>query len=101
MTLRAIIIGLLCAGLIGLATPYSDLVIEGSDMVDSHMPLGAITILVLLVLVVNTALRRVREQWALTRQELATIYIMTLVSAALPSNDALARLAPALAGAFY
>ena len=101
MTLRAIIIGLLSAGFLGLATPYSDLVVQGSDMVDSHMPLGPITLLVLLVLVVNTALRRVREEWALTRQELATIYIMTLVSAALPSNDALERLAPALAGAFY
>jgi len=101
MTLRAIIIGLIGASILGLATPYADLVIEGSDMVDSHMPIGAITLLVLLVLVVNTALRRVREQWALTRQELATVYIMTLVSAALPSNDALERLAPTLAGAFY
>jgi hypothetical protein len=101
MTLRAIIIGLLAAGVLGLATPYSDLVIQGSDIVDSHMPLGPITLLVVLVLVVNTALRRVRERWALTRQELATIYIMALVSAALPSNDGLERLAPALAGAFY
>jgi len=101
MTVRAIIIGLVAAGLLGLATPYSDLVIQGSDMVDSHMPLGPITLLVVLVLVVNTALRRVRAQWALTRQELATIYIMTLVSAALSSNDALEQLAPTIAGAFY
>jgi hypothetical protein len=101
MTVRAVIIGLLCAGLLGLATPYADLVIEGSDIVDSHMPLGAITLLVLLVLVVNTVLRRVKEPWAFTRQELATIYIMALVSAALPSNDALERLLPAIAGAYY
>jgi len=101
MTLRAVIIGLLAAGCLGLATPYADLVIQGSELVDSHMPLGPITLLVLLVLVINTVLRRLKEQWALTRQELATIYIMTLVSAALPSNDALERLAPALAGAFY
>jgi len=101
MTLRAIIIGTLSAGLLAFATPYSDLVIEGSNMVDSHMPLGPITLLVVLVLVVNTILRRVKGQWAFTRQELATIYIMTLVSAALPSNGALERLAPAIAGAFY
>jgi hypothetical protein len=101
MTFRAIIIGLLSAGLLGLATPYADLVIQGSDMVDSHMPLGPITLLMVLVLVVNTALRRVRQQWAFTRQELATIYIMTLASAALPSNDAFERLAPVIAGAFY
>ena len=101
MTLRAVILGLLGAGGLGLATPYCDLVIQGSDMVDSHLPLGPITLLVLLVLVVNTVLHRVRPASALTRQELATIYIMTLVSAALPSNDALGRLAPALAGALY
>ncbi len=94
MTWRAFIIGIL--GVLGLCllTPYNDYVVGNTYLTGSHYPVGVFFFLLVLILVVNVAVRLVRARWMLRRAELMLIFCMMLVSATVPASGLLRYLFP-------
>jgi len=101
MTVRATIVGLLCVAFLCLATPYTDLVMQGSRMVANHLPIGVLGIFLVMVLIVNSVFRVLAARWAFTRTELMVIFIMMLVASSIPSTGYIALVLPLLAGRTY
>jgi len=99
MTTRALIIGVAAVLLLGLGTPYSDLVMQGTWIGLTAFPISSFFVLLALVLVVNTILRKFRH--GLGAGELLFVYAMVLVAAGIPSFGLTALLIPYLAGPFY
>ena len=98
MTRRALVLGALCVVGISLATPYSDLVMRGTWVGLTALPISAVTLLALLVLA-NAPLRR--RGRGLASGELLVIFCMTLVSAGIASFGLTGLLIPYLAGPLY
>jgi len=99
MTARAVIIGLLAVLLIAVATPYSDLVMQGTWIGLTALPISSFFLLLVLVAVVNVVPRLFRA--GLSKPELLTIYCMMLVAAGIPSFGLTGLLIPYMAGPFY
>jgi hypothetical protein len=99
MTPRAIIIGLLAVLLIGLATPYSDLVMRGTWIGLTAFPISAFFLLLVLVTIVNVLPRRLGV--GLSTPELLVVYMMMLVAAGIPSFGLTGLLIPYMAGPLY
>src|SRR5438034_5117143 len=83
--LRAPVIGLIGVGTLCVLTIDSDLVLQGSWIAHNSLPIGALTLFLLLVVVGNRLAQRVRPAWALTRAEALLVYAMLLVAAGIPS----------------
>ncbi len=79
MTIRALIIGILLAAFIGLATYFNDWVIYQTHLVGNHLPIGVFGIVMLLLLVGNPILGVLRGRWRLRPAELAVIAALGLV----------------------
>lgn len=101
MTPRAVIFGLASIALLSVITPYTSLVLTGSQIAANHLPIGSLLFFLFLIAGVNTALGRMRRTWALTGRELLTVYVMMLVPAGVPGTAFLAYVLPTIAGAFY
>lgn len=99
MSRRALLIGLAAVVVIGLATPYSDLVMRGTWVGLTAFPINALFVLIAVVGVLNTLLRRLGK--GLTRGELLLIYSMSLVAGGIPSFGLTGLLIPYIAGPFY
>ncbi|MBI1930496.1 hypothetical protein HYR99_40410, partial [Candidatus Poribacteria bacterium] len=99
MTTRSIFVGILATIALAIATPISDLWIQGTWLAACHLPIGVLVILVLLQLALNPLLHRIGAPF--THAELVTIYAMTLVSAGIPSLGFAAYLIPVLAAPAY
>jgi hypothetical protein len=98
---RAIVVGLVLAAFMGLAIPWGDMVIKGSQMGVWNTNPGAIFLFFMLVAIVNTLLGLLHRRLALDAGELAVVYIMLLVANTLPARG-FAAYVPAIAtGAFY
>jgi hypothetical protein len=68
-----------------VATVYSDLVLRGSWIAHNALPIGALTLFLLLVTIGNRLAGRLRPAWMLTRAEALLVYAMLLVAAGIPS----------------
>ncbi len=99
MTPRAVIIGLLAVLLIAIATPYSDLVMQGTWIGLTAFPISSFFLLLVLVAVLNVLPRLFRM--GLEKSELLVIYCMMLVAAGVPSFGLTGLLIPFMAGPFY
>ena len=99
MTSRALIIGVVAVLLLGLATPYSDLVMRGTWIGLTAFPISSLFVLLVVVLGVNAVLRRAGR--GLAPSEMLFVYAMVLVAAGIPSFGLTALLVPFLAGPFY
>ncbi|HJN14796.1 MAG TPA: DUF6785 family protein, partial [Armatimonadota bacterium] len=99
MTTRALIIGTVAVLLLGIATPYADLVMKGTWVGLTSFPVSSLFVLLLLVLGVNVILKKVGR--GMRPGELVFVYAMVLVSAGIPSFGMTALLVPYLAGPFY
>ncbi len=98
MTRRAMLIGILAVILISITTPYSDLVMQGTWIGLTALPISAVFLLAILVFA-NEPLRRLGH--GLTQAELLIIFCMTLVSAGIPSFGFTGLLIPYMAGPLY
>ncbi len=99
MTPRAVAIGLLAVVLIAVATPYSDLVMQGTWIGLTAFPISAFFLLLIIAAVINVVPRRLGV--GLTTGELLVVYCMMLVSAGIPSFGLTGLLIPYMAGPFY
>jgi hypothetical protein len=86
MTWRAFIIGLLAVIGIAAITPYNDIVVGGTYLTGNHFPAGPFFILLVLVVVVNVVLKRLRRAWALKHVELMLVWCMMIVSSTVPGS---------------
>jgi hypothetical protein len=100
-TARALLIGLGCVIFLSVATPYTYLVMQGSEIAANHLPAGALVIFLLLMVPVNALLIRLRQRWALSRGELLVVYAMMLIASAIPARAFLAYVLTVPAGGFY
>jgi hypothetical protein len=101
VTLRAVLLGLVCTGMLSVATPYTNLVMAGSNLGVNFLPVGAVLFFLFLVAGLNTLLRRLRQAWALSGRELLVVYVMMLVSAVMPTLGFLEHVLPTIVGAYY
>ena len=99
MTPRAVIVGILAVLLIGLATPYSDLVMQGTWVGLTAFPISSFFILLILTTMLNVVPRKLGV--GLSTAELLVIYCMMLVAAGVPSFGLTGLLIPYMAGPFY
>ncbi|MCC7494146.1 MAG: hypothetical protein IT204_17435 [Fimbriimonadaceae bacterium] len=101
MTSRAVVLG--AVGVIALAVliPYSDLQLRGTWIAACHLPVGAFFLFLLLILVANPLVARLRRRWALQPGEVVGIYGMLLVGSGIPSFGLAAYLIPTLVGVGY
>lgn len=96
---RPLLLGaLLAAGLLAL-TPYNDYFVCGSYMANHHVPVAASFVLLLLCVVVNPLLRRLRRE--LSAVELTLVWTMMAVSSGLASAGLLRFLLPTVPALRY
>jgi Family of unknown function (DUF6785)/Domain of unknown function (DUF6784) len=98
---RALIVGVVLSVLCGLLIPYLDHYVQGTFVGGQHLPPGAVFALLVLVLVVNPALRLLSRKLPLTRAELLLIYAMLLVSTLVPGHGSESLFIPVSVSAFY
>ena len=101
MTLRAAIIGVTLVIIQTAITPYNDYYLQGTDISGNHFPLGAIFTLIVLTLGINPILKKARPKAGLTPEELITIWVMMVVSSAIPSKGMMGYLLPFLVAPLY
>lgn len=99
VTLRALLIGLCACVFISAAFPYENLIIKATRPANTALPYGAIYVFFLIVAIVNAVLGLFRAR--LSRSELTVIFVMILVSTAIPTWGLMAQLLPILSGASY
>ena len=99
MTRRAIAIGIVCVLLIAVATPYTDLVVQGTWLGLTSFPISAFFVLIVLAGALNVIPRAFGV--GLATAELLAIYSMALVAAGIPSFGLTGLLIPYMAGPFY
>ena len=100
MTIRALIAGAVCALLLGIGIPFSDLVMRGTWVGLTAFPISSFFIFALLATAGNGVLRRLRRR-PLDSAELLLIFSMMLVAAGVPSFGMTGLLIPYLAGPSY
>ncbi len=98
MTRRALLVGSAAVLLISIATPYSDLVMRGTWLGLTALPISAVFLLAVLV-VANAPLRR--EGRGLGSKEILTVFCMMLAAAGIASFGLTGLLIPYLAGPLY
>ena len=101
VTPRAVAVGMACSLILGIADPYSNMIIQGSYLGSNFTPIGVVFLFAVLVGIVNTLLRTWSPGHALTQGELAVVYIMSLIASAIPSYGLTEVLLPAMASMYY
>jgi hypothetical protein len=99
VTLRSVTTGLICTAFLAVATPVSDLLIQGTWIACCHLPIGVVFTFVVLVLGINVLLKKLGIPF--TQQELIVIYCIMLIPAGIPSLGLSAYLIPVLASPPY
>lgn len=81
MTIRAILMGFVGALLLGAGGQYASKYVPGMwGLVRGHLPVSVFGFLILLVLVINPLIGRIRSAWRLRGAELALMAAMMLVA---------------------
>ncbi len=85
ITLRSVVIGLVCVIFLCLITPYNDYYIRGTFAAGNHFPIGSFFLFTALTLIA-IGLRLLKSRWEFTGTELITIWCMMLVASGIPSS---------------
>ena len=98
---RALVVGLMGAVFLGVASTYNDMIIKGSGVATWNWTPGAIVVFFLLAGVLNTLVRFVHRPWGLSRGELAVAYFIILLANTLTGRGFSSQILPVLTGAEY
>ena len=101
VTPRAVLVGLGCSLILGVADPYANMIIKGSYLGSNFTPIGVVFLFAIIVGIINTLLRVANPRYALSPGELAVVYIMSLIASAIPSYGLTEVLLPAMASMYY
>lgn len=96
VSFRAVLIGLVSALFFCAVTPYNDFKIAATYIAGTQFPIGAIFVELLLVGIVNVALRKWAPKKAFRPGELLTIWTLILVASGLPSSGMMRYLIPGI-----
>ncbi len=99
LTLRSFVIGALLSLFISIAGPYANIFIQGSSPMLTGLPLIAVFLLFLLIFLVNAPLNKLGI--GLRKEELLIIFIMMLVSCAIPTMGMTGNLLGVITGLQY
>ena len=98
---RAMLIGAALSLGIGIALPYTNMVIKGAVMAHNHNTPAALFVLFLFVGIVHSATAAIKRSWGFSRGELATIYIMAMLATVIPTIGFSEYVLPIIAGFIY
>jgi len=101
MTWRAFIIGLIGVIALNLLTPVNDYALGNTFLTGNHFPVGVVSFLLVMTLVVNVAIKVVKARWAFRQAELMLIWCMMVVSATVPASGLMRYWFPAAAAGPY
>lgn len=101
LTVRAFIVGAMLSFFIGVAAPYGNMIPRGSYMALNISTPIALFLFFVLVGLVNVVLGLIHTRWALTRTELATIYMMMIIAATVPTKGFTEAWLPKITGPYY
>jgi hypothetical protein len=101
VTLRVVVLCLSLAVVFGYLLPVIDYKLYNTFLGATHLPPGAVGVLLILVGVVNPLLKLVSKKWAFTREESLTVYISCLFSSLVPGHGAETLIIPDLVAPFY
>jgi len=88
VTARVVVFSLILSVVFGYILPVVDLKFSNTFLGATHLPPGAVAVLLLLVLVVNPLLRLLSKRFAFSRNEVLTVYISCLFSSLVPGHGA-------------
>ena len=100
VTLRAVFIGIVCCLTISAGEPISVLVMQSSPMAADYSTGAALFLFFALTLIINP-LAKILTGGHLSPRELATVYIMMVIGAAIPSWGLVMNLIPLMGGFIY
>ncbi len=101
ITFRCIFIGALLSLFIGIAVPYSSMITKGTRVAHNFSAPAALFIFFILVAIINVILGALRRSFALSRAELATVYIMVMIATAIPTVGFSQYVLPIIIGLYY
>ena len=101
LTGRVILLCLGLAAFFGYFSPLIDHKLANTFMGATHLPPGAIAVILLLLVVVNPLLRLLSKRWAFHRNETLTVYISCLFSVLTPGHGAENFFIANVMGPFY
>lgn len=103
LTWRALLLGLVFTALTDLWIHWAELILGGrghTALANTSIPIGAFNVLLLLV-VINIVLQRLRKSLAFSAAELLVIYVMMTVATVVSSSGGLHFVIPTITAAFY
>ena len=98
VTVRAVAVGAALSLGIGVALPYTNMIIKGGLLGHNFNTPAALFSFFLFVGTINIALGLAKRTWELRPGELATVYIMALLATAIPTIGFSEYLLPIIAG---
>ena len=101
VTWRGFFIGAVLALAVGVFSSHNRMLVRSSPLTDDFMPPVTLFLLFLLPLAINVPLRVIHPRSMLGTGELATVYIMLLSAAAVPTRGFVEFLGPTVTGAQY
>jgi len=101
VTPRVVVLCLVLAALFGSFMPVIDYKFMNTFLGGSHLPPGAVGVLLILVLALNPAVGAVSKALRFTRNEALTVYITCLFSSLVPGHGGETFIIPNLLSSFY
>ncbi len=101
ITGRVVALGLGLAIFFGYFSPIIDHKLSNTFMGATHLPPGAIAVILLLLVVINPLLKLLSARWAFHRNETLTVYITCLFSVLTPGHGAENFFIANILGPFY
>ena len=98
---KGLLTGALLSCLVGVAAPYSMLVLEGSFMAKNSSEPGAIFLFLIVILFINLVPAILRRRYALSRADLVLVYIMLLMAITVPTQPFVGLLIPVISAVLY
>ena len=101
ISIRAVIIGCVMAVGIGLAEPYLTIYMKSSYLFTDYHYGGASFLIVVVFLLFNMGLSRVRRSWALRTEELLVVCALMIVAGSVVTSGCVVHLIPMMSSAYY
>jgi len=101
VTPAALIIGVLASAALVAITPYNNSLLMNTWIAGNHFPIGAFTVLVVLTLVVNAALRKSLPRLVLSPAQLIAVWAIVMVPSGIPSSGMMRYLVPGIVSYRY
>ena len=101
ITPKSLFLGVLCSFFLNVAGPYTVFVLHTAGMSADFITAGAVFLFFILVGGINSLLKLIGREWALSTPELVVVYIMMIVASVPPTWGLMGNLPSILGGNYY